>query len=82
MSPRETEPNRWDGDFLRLDGGYSTVIADPGGWLDAYWMGRYYGMITAPQTKENDLTTVAERGLQIGAKPYAGPPRPKLNFEN
>lgn len=81
MSPRETEPNRWDGDFLRLDGGSGTVIADPGGWLDAYWMGRYYGMITAPQTKDKELTTVPIRGLQVGAKPYAGPERPKLNFE-
>jgi hypothetical protein len=81
MSPRETEPNRWDGDFLRLDGGSGTVIADPGGWLDAYWMGRYYGMITAPQTKDKELTTVPIRDLQLGAKPYAGPARPKLNFE-
>ncbi|MCL4692277.1 MAG: hypothetical protein KJ060_07180 [Candidatus Hydrogenedentes bacterium] len=81
LSPRETEPNRWDGDFLRLDGGYSTVIADPGGWLDAYWMGRYYGMITPPQTDDNSLTTVPKRGIQIGAKPYEGPARPKLYFE-
>ncbi len=81
LSPRETEPNRWDGDFLRLDGGYSTVIADPGGWLDAYWMGRYYGMITAPQTDDKSLTTVPERDIQVGAKPYEGPERPKLYFE-
>ncbi|GMV95445.1 MAG: hypothetical protein AMXMBFR82_52230 [Candidatus Hydrogenedentota bacterium] len=81
LSPRETEPNRWDGDFLRLDGGYSTVIADPGGWLDAYWMGRYYGMITAPQTDDKSLTTVPERNIQVGAKPYEGPARPKLYFE-
>jgi len=81
MSPRETEPNRWDGDFMRLDGGYGTVIADPGGWLDAYWMGRYYGMIAAPQTTDKELTTVPRRGLHVGAKPYAGPPRPKLSFE-
>ena len=66
---------------MQLDGGSGTVIADPGGWLDAYWMGRYYGMISAPKTNEKDLTTVPERGLQIGAKPYAGPPRPKLSFE-
>ncbi|MCC6490767.1 MAG: hypothetical protein IT364_24990 [Candidatus Hydrogenedentes bacterium] len=82
LSPRETEPNRWDGNFMQLDGGSGTVIADPGGWLDAYWMGRYYGMISAPKTDEKDLTTVPDRGLQVGAKPYAGPPRPKLNFEH
>jgi hypothetical protein len=82
LNPRETEPNRWDGDFMRLDfslGG--KVVADPGGWLDAYWMGRYYGMITPPQTKDKALTTVPERGLQLGAKPYAGPPRPPLAVE-
>ncbi len=81
LSPRETEPNRWDGDFMQLDGGSGTVIADPGGWLDAYWMGRYYGMITPPQTKDKDLISVPQRGLHVGAKPYAGPPRPKLSFE-
>ncbi len=82
LSPRETEPNRWDGDFMRLDGIYGgKVIADPGGWLDAYWMGRYYGMITSPQTDDPSLLTVERRGLQLGAKPYAGPERPKLFHE-
>ena len=82
LSPRETEPNRWDGNFIQLDGGSGgAVVADPGGWLDAYWMGRYYGMITAPQTTDKNLTTVPERGLHVGAKPYAGPARPKLKHE-
>jgi hypothetical protein len=82
LSPRETEPNRWDGDFMRLDGdGGGKIVADPGGWLDAYWMGRYYGMITAPRTDDPNLITVPKRGLQLGAKPYDGPPRPKLWHE-
>lgn len=82
LSPRETEPNRWDGDFMQLDGGSNgEVVADPGGWLDAYWMGRYYGMITPPQTGDISLTTVPHRGIQVGAKPYAGPERPKLEHE-
>ncbi len=82
LMPRESEPNRWDGDFMRLDGTYGgRMVADPSGWLDAYWMGRYYGMITPPQTGDESLTTVRERGLQLGAKPYAGPPRPKLWHE-
>ncbi|MFH1741270.1 MAG: hypothetical protein ABIH23_19880 [bacterium] len=82
LSPRETEPNRWDGDFMRLDGGSSgKIVADPGGWLDAYWMGRYYGMITAPQSNDPALTTVPERGLKLGAEPYDGPARPKLRHE-
>jgi len=83
LSPRETEPNRWDGDFMRLDGGYGEgkVVADPGGWLDAYWMGRYYGMISPPKTNDPKLTTVPNRNLQLGAEPYKGPPRPKLKNE-
>jgi hypothetical protein len=82
LSPRETEANRWDGDFQRLDrdlGG--RVVAEPGGWLDAYWMGRYFGMITAPRTDDPSLVSVSDRGLQVGAKPYDGPPRPKLKHE-
>ncbi len=82
LSPRETEPNRWDGNFMRLDGGSGgNVVADCGGWLDAYWMGRYFGMISAPQTSDPALTTVPNRGLHVGAKPYSGPARPKLKHE-
>jgi hypothetical protein len=82
LNPRETEPNRWDGDFMRLDGVYGGgIVSDPSGWLDAYWMGRYYGMITAPTTDDPELTTVPTRGLKLGAEPYAGPPRPKLKHE-
>lgn len=82
LNPRETEPDRWDGDFMRLDGtGGGRVVADPGGWLDAYWMGRYYGMITAPQTDDESLTSVPRRDLHFGAAPYSGPPRPKLWHE-
>ncbi|HQH52579.1 MAG TPA: hypothetical protein PKY01_09145 [Candidatus Hydrogenedentes bacterium] len=82
LTPREGEPNRWDGDFMQLDGTLEgKVVADPGGWLDAYWMGRYYGMITAPRTDDTSLTTVPDRGLHLGAKPYAGPPRPQLRHE-
>lgn len=83
LNPREGEPNRWDGDFMRLDGGHNGhIVCDPSGWLDAYWMGRYYGMITAPKTDDLSLTTVPERHLQLGAKPYDGPQRPKLQHEN
>ena len=82
LTPREAEPNRWDGDFMRLDGTLGgAVVADPGGWLDAYWMGRYYGMITPPQTDDPALVAVPARGLQLGAIPYAGPPRPRLRHE-
>lgn len=82
FNPRETEPERWDGDFLRQDGSHGgNRVSDPSGWLDAYWMGRYYGMITPPQTDDPHLTTVPERNLRFGANPYDGPPRPKLKHE-
>lgn len=63
----------------RQGGGNSAT--EPGGWLEAYWMGRYYGMITAPQTEDEVLLTVEQRGLELGAKPYTGPGRPKLKHE-
>jgi len=79
MSARNIGPVRWDDDFMRLDGGGGGVN-DPSAFLDAYWMARYYGMILPPETKEKKLLTVEKRGLQLGAKPYAGPPRPDLGF--
>ena len=82
LNPREAAPGRWDRDFMRLDGGNGgRVVADPGGWLDAYWMGRYYGFITAPQTDDIRLTTVPQRTVNVGAAPYQGPPRPALRHE-
>ncbi|NLP09843.1 hypothetical protein GX408_05520 [bacterium] len=38
-------------------------------------------LTTAPQTKDQNLLTVKKRGLQLSAKPYAGPQRPKLRHE-
>ena len=82
LNPRETSPNRWDSDFMRLDGtDGGRVVSDPGGWLDAYWMGRYYGMISAPQTDDESLISVPKRNQRQGAEPYDGPPRPKLEHE-
>ncbi len=76
ISPREARPIRWCDTTLRLDGGGHSVM-DPSGWLDAYWMGRFYGFIEAPETDDPALTTVPERGLQLGAIPYDGFPRPE-----
>ncbi|NIA13553.1 MAG: hypothetical protein GWP08_05685 [Nitrospiraceae bacterium] len=77
LSPRVTGPIRWSNTTLQYDGGAGgRVVVDPSGWLDAYWMGRYYGFITAPATDDLELTTVEQRGLQLGAEPYKGPPRP------
>jgi hypothetical protein len=79
MSARNIGPARWDHDFMALDGG-GGGISDPSAFLDAYWMARYYGMILAPDTQDSRLLTVEKRGLQLGAKPYAGPPRPDVGF--
>jgi hypothetical protein len=81
MSARNIGPTRWDDDFMRLDGGGGgKSVSDPSAFLDAYWMARYYGMILPPDVKDDRLLTVEKRGLQLGAKPYDGPPRPDLGF--
>jgi hypothetical protein len=79
FSPRERNPHRWSDFTLSPDGGSGGgEVEDPSGWLDAYWMGRYYGFIEAPTTRDPDLLTVPHRGLNLGAEPYNGPPRPPL----
>ncbi|MDQ1255721.1 MAG: hypothetical protein QG656_315, partial [Candidatus Hydrogenedentes bacterium] len=82
VSPRERGLQRWSCSALELDGGSGgNNVVDPAGWLDAYWMGRYYGFIEAPTVTDPALLTVEQRGLQLGAKPYDGPPRPPLEDE-
>ncbi len=78
LSPRETNPRRWSENQGALKGNPRRVVDDPSGWLDAYWMGRYYGMILAPDTTDPALTSVPRRGLQLGAVPYDGPPMPNV----
>ena len=77
ISPRESGGFRLDSCTLSLDGGRGgRLVEDPSGWLDAYWMGRYYGFIQEPTTDDPTLTTIEPRGLNLGAAPYDGPPRP------
>lgn len=75
---REHEPMRWDAWTMKLDGGSGgRDVIEPGGWLLAYWMGRYHGYIAAPETRDPALLTVEHSyGRDRGAKPYDGPPRP------
>ncbi|NOZ40410.1 MAG: hypothetical protein GXP24_09310 [Planctomycetes bacterium] len=78
MSPREQD-SMWESRFaLNYDGGSNgNNVTPPVGWIEDYWMGRYYGMIEAPATQEKSLLTVTpSRGEPQGAKPYAGSPRP------
>jgi hypothetical protein len=49
LGPREQGVRRWDRDPLELDGGGDHSILDPSSYLDAYWMGRYYGFIVPLQ---------------------------------
>ena len=78
MGPREQGIRRWDRDPLELDGGGGGGILDPSSFLDAYWMGRYYGMIQAPTTTDPSLLTVEKRDVRRGAAPYQGSPRPDV----
>ena len=79
ISPRERGPQRWTDSALQLDGGTGGMsVVDPAGWLDAYWMGRYYGFILAPDAKDKDLISVPKRSERHGAAPYTGPARPPL----
>jgi hypothetical protein len=76
--PRETEPLRWDHWLMQADGGTGGHdVAEPSGWLLAYWMGRYYGFIEAPTVTDPKLLVVEHgRTRALAVTPYSGPPRP------
>lgn len=78
LTPRDVGWQRWNRSFQQLDGGGGMAVTDPSGWLDAYWMGRYYGMIEAPETTDPALITVEPRTDSPGAGPYDGPARPPI----
>ena len=53
ISPRESEAKWGDRYPLQYDGGEgSRGVTPPVGWLEDYWMGRYYGMISPAQQVE------------------------------
>jgi hypothetical protein len=78
LTPRDVGWQRWNRSFQQLDKKGSGAIQDPSGWLDAYWMGRYYGMILPPETTDPALITVEERNARFGPAPYQGPARPDI----
>lgn len=78
FTPRDVGWQRWNRSFQQLDGDGGHTIMDPSGWLDAYWMGRYYGMIAAPATKDKALLTVKPNPNAKGAAPYEGQTRPAI----
>ncbi|MFP6582879.1 MAG: hypothetical protein VCD00_10030, partial [Candidatus Hydrogenedentota bacterium] len=80
ISPRN-HVSGWGGhSAMQLDGGNNARgITPPVSWLEDYWMGRYYGMIKPPTTKDkNHLTILEETEFGSRAKPYDGPPRPDV----
>jgi hypothetical protein len=82
LSPRETALQKWHGDFMALDSNSKGLsIEDCSAWIEAYWMGRYFGLISKPTVTDAALLSVPKRDLHLGAKPYSGPPRPKLRHE-
>jgi hypothetical protein len=82
LSPRETSPMWSSRPAIQYDGGHGgRDVTPPVGWLEDYWMGRYYGFIKAPKVRDRDLTTVDKRpNPQFGAKPFDGPARPEIDY--
>jgi len=83
ISPRESEAKWGSRSALQYDGGEGGHgVTPPIGWLEDYWMGRYYGMIEAPKTKDPALVGVGPRKEKVrGAAPYTGPARPIGDWE-
>jgi hypothetical protein len=78
ISPREADAKWGDRSPLQYDSdGGGRSVTPPLGWIEDYWMGRYYGFIQAPKTEDPALLSVGPRtGARRGASPYNGPPRP------
>ncbi len=79
ISPRETQGEWGSRSAIQYDGhGQGHVATPPIGWLEDYWMGRYYGFIEAPRTTDPALVGIEPSSAEPhGAAPYNGPPRPE-----
>jgi hypothetical protein len=69
---------RWDAWTMEADGGTDgRDVVEPSGWLLAYWMGRYHGLIDPPTTTDPAALGVGHSlDAGLGARPYDGPARP------
>ncbi len=78
ISPRESESKWGSRSALQYDGGENSQgVTPPIGWLEDYWMGRYYGFIEAPKTNDPEANSLPARAMKPhGAAPYSGPARP------
>lgn len=84
MSPRNID-SRWGSrSALGYDGGSNGRTATPPvGWIEDYWMGRFFGMIAPPTTTDAQLLTPPTSDEVFeGAAPYDGPPRPENHLSN
>lgn len=76
-SMRNIEPLRMDRSTLILRGGSNgNSVIEPSTWLETYWKGRFYGLITEPDTDDPELISQAPSGERLGAPPFDGPDRP------
>ena len=76
-SMRNLESLRLDRSTLIFDGGSNgNSVTEPTTWLETYWKGRYYGLITGPKTDDPDLISKEPSGQQPGVPPFDGPDRP------
>lgn len=77
ISPRESE-SKMDVRYpLQYDGGEGgRAVTPPAGWLEDYWMGRYFGFIKPAATSASDAGAPPPCQPHPRALPYAGPPRP------
>lgn len=77
ISPRELSCTWGSRPSIEYDGGRDgRTITPPVGWLEDYWMGRFYGMIAAPQADLPPPEWPLNDTEPAVAAPYQGPPRP------
>lgn len=83
IPPRETSILRGHRNALYLDGGAGgRRVMEPTGYLRDYWMGRYHGFISAPETTDKALLSVPAQDIDPqGAKSYKGPQRPEIDLQ-
>jgi hypothetical protein len=78
LSPRESTSMWGSRSAIHYNGGSGGRGITPAvGWIEDYWMGRYYGFITEPETNDDDLLEASlDPQDRVGAAPYDGPARP------
>jgi hypothetical protein len=79
ISPREKEAQWGSRTSVAIDGGQASRGVTPAiGWLEDYWMGRYYGFILPPTERASELLEAKDSEIPDGgAEPYSGPDRPE-----